>query len=68
MIYIRDFLRRIGSGITDNDVMSMPREVLFQNLQIVGGTPEYLKPKYVGLLFFSDKAEEYMPYARIEIV
>lgn len=68
MIYIRDFLRRIGSGITDHDMMSMPREVLFQNLQIVGGTSEYLKPKNVGLLFFSDKAEEYMPYARIEIV
>ena len=68
MIYIRDFLRRTGSGITDNDVMNMPREVLFQNMQIVGGTPEYLKPKNVGLLFFSDKAEEYMPYARIEIV
>ena len=68
MIYIRDFLRKTGSGISDNDVMTMPRELLFQSMQIVGGTSEYLKPKNVGLLFFSDKAEEYMPYARIEIV
>lgn len=68
MIYIRDFLMKIGSGISDNDIMRMPREELFQSMQIVGGTPEYLKPKNVGLLFFSDKAEEYMPYARIEIV
>ena len=37
-------------------------------MQIVGGTPEYLKPKNVALLFFSDKAETYMPYTRIEIV
>ena len=68
MIYIRDFLRRIDSGISDKDLMTMPREELFQSMQIVGGTPEYLKPKNVGLLFFSDKAETYMPYARIEIV
>ena len=68
MIYIRDFLRRIDSGISDKDLMTMSREELFQSMQIVGGTPEYLKPKNVALLFFSDKAETYMPYARIEIV
>ena len=68
MIYIRDFLMKIGSGISDKEIMNMPREELYQSMQIVGGTPEYLKPKNVGLLFFSDKAEEYMPYARIEIV
>ena len=68
MIYIRDFLRRIDSGISDDDLTKMPRETLFLNMQIVGGTPEYLKPKNVGLLFFSDKAERYIPYARIEIV
>ncbi len=68
ILYIRDFLRKIGSSISDNDLVTMPREELFQSMQIVGGTPEYLKPKNVGLLFFSNKAEEYIPYARIEIV
>ena len=68
IIYIRDFLHRTGSSITDNDIMNMSREELFQSMQIIGGTPEYLKPKNVGLLLFSDKAEEYIPYARIEIV
>lgn len=68
LFYIRDFLQRTGSAITDEEVMKMPRETLFWNMQIVGGTSEYLKPKNVGLLFFSDKAEAYIPYARIEIV
>ena len=68
LMYIRDFLQRTGSAITDDDMMRMPRETLFWNLQIVGGTTEYLKPKNVGLLFFSDKSEQYIPYARIEIV
>ena len=68
LFYIRDFLQRSGRSITDEEVMGMPRETLFWNLQIVGGTSEYLKPKNVGLLFFSDNAEKYIPYARIEIV
>ncbi len=68
ILYIRDFLRKTKSSITDDDIKTMPRDLLFQTMQIVGGTPEYLKPKNVGLLFFSDKAETYMPYARIEIV
>ena len=68
LFYIRDFLQRTGSNITDDEVMRMPRETLFWNLQIVGGTTEYLKPKNVGLLFFSDNAEKFIPYARIEIV
>jgi ATP-dependent DNA helicase RecG len=55
LMYIRDFLQRTGSAITDDDMLQMPRETLFWNLQIVGGTNEYLKPKNVGLLFFSDK-------------
>jgi len=68
MLYIRDFLRKVGSDISDNDLVTTPREELFQSLQIVGGTSEYMKPKNVGLLFFSNKAEVYIPYARIEIV
>ena len=68
LFYIRDYLQRIGSSIGDEELMKMQRETLFWNLQIIGGTTEYLKPKHVGLLFFSDKAEQYIPYARIEIV
>ena len=41
---------------------------LCQQMQIVGGAKEMIKPKNVGLLCFSDKPENYFPYSRIEIV
>jgi ATP-dependent DNA helicase RecG len=37
-------------------------------MHIVGGTSEYIKPKNIGLLFFTENPERFIPYARIEIV
>lgn len=65
---IREYLRDIDSGITDEQARAMDFKDLCESLQIVGGTPEFLRPKNVGLLFFSQNPEKYIPYARIEIV
>ena len=48
----------------------MPKQVEFipRRTDIASGSTEFFKPKNVGLLFFSRKAEDYIPYARIEIV
>ena len=46
----------------------MPFEQLRWQMQIIGGTPEFIRPKNVGLLFFSENPEKYIPYARIELV
>lgn len=43
-------------------------EDLCQQMQIVGGTKEMIKPKNVGLLCFSDNPQKFFPYSRIEIV
>lgn len=67
-LLIKDYLRCIGSRLTITDAEAMPFEQLCWNMQIVGGTQEYVKPKNVGLLFFSDNAEKYIPCAHIEIV
>jgi ATP-dependent DNA helicase RecG len=68
LLYIRDFLRKVDSDITDEDIRNMPFEQLCWQMQIIGGTPEFIRPKNVGLLFFSENPEKYIPYARIEIV
>lgn len=65
---IEDFLKRVGSKMTHEDVMQMPMSELGWNLQIIGGPKEDLHPKNVGMLFFSQDPEKYFPYARIELV
>ncbi len=65
---IEDFLKRVGSKMTHDEIMKMPMSELGWNLQIIGGCTEALFPKNVGLLLFSKNPEKYFPYARIEIV
>lgn len=65
---IEDFLKRVGSKMTHEEVMQMPMSELGWQLQIIGGAPEDLHPKNVGLLLFSMNPEKYFPYSRIEIV
>lgn len=65
---IEDFLKRVGSRLAHEEIMRMPMVELGWNLQIVGGAPENLHPKNVGLLLFSGNPEQYFPYARIELV
>lgn len=67
-MYIEDFLKRVGSKMTHEEIMQMPMVELGWHLQIIGGSSENLHPKNVGLLFFSRNPEKYFPYARIEIV
>lgn len=66
--YIADYLRQVGSKMTHEEVMQMPMEELGWKLQIIGGTPEQLYPKNIGLLMFTEEPHKYIPYARIEIV
>ena len=67
-MYIEDFLKRVGSKMTHEEIMQMPMSELGWHLQIIGGSSEDLHPKNVGLLLFSRDPERYFPYARIEIV
>lgn len=64
---LRQHLKEIDSNLYD---LSAKTDVLdiAQNMQLVSGPPENLKPLNVGLLMFSEKPEKYFRYARIEIV
>lgn len=67
-LLVKDYLRRVGSRITMAEAESMPFEQLCWNMQIVGGTTEAVHPKNVGVLFFCDDPERFIPCAHIEIV
>lgn len=41
---------------------------LCKSMRIVDGTPEYMKPLNVGLMFFNDEPQKFFPYSQIEVV
>ena len=41
---------------------------LCKSMRIVDGTPEYMKPLNVGLMFFNDDPQKFFPYSQIEVV
>ncbi|MDO4848949.1 MAG: ATP-binding protein [Coriobacteriia bacterium] len=64
---IKSFLREVGSDLyTEAD--SLPFKDLCRRMDIVAGPDEYLKPKNVGLLFFSDDPRRFFPCAQIDVV
>lgn len=64
---IREFLTEIGSDLA-KDAATMTVEQLAQRLNIVGGPPEALFPKNVGLLFFNPQPEKFFPVTQIDVV
>ena len=58
------FLRDINSNLNPN---SLSFEDLCRSLNIVDGPKEYLKPKNVGLLMFSQNPEKYIKTPWIEV-
>ena len=66
-LLIKTFLKDVKSDL-EKEVGNIPFEDLCRQLQIVDGTKESLRPKNIGLLFFSENPEKFFPYTRIEIV
>lgn len=64
---IQNYLYEIKSKLYEES-KDMDFVELCQSLRIVDGTPEYLKPVNVGLLFFNDLPQNFFPYSQIEIV
>ena len=64
---IREHLKEIKSSMYEQS-SSMDLKTLANNMQIIGGPPERLRPRNVGLLMFSEHPEAYFRYARIEVV
>lgn len=64
---IKGHLKEIGSSLYEL-ADSMPFGELCRSMNIAEGPDEYLKPKNVGLLFFSMNPEKWFPYAQIDVV
>ncbi len=64
---IRSYLRDVKSGLyAAASKLAFPD--LCRQMAIVDGGDEFLKPRNVGLPFFSEAPERFFPYARIEVV
>lgn len=64
---IQSYLREVGSSLYER-AGSMDFTELCRSMNIVDGPDEYVKPRNVGLLFFSLNPERWMPYTQIDIV
>jgi ATP-dependent DNA helicase RecG len=64
---IKAYLREVGSSLLDTaDTMNF--EDLCRSMNIAAGPHEYVKPKNVGLMFFSAQPERFFPCAQIDVV
>lgn len=64
---MRSHLKEIGSDLYEHS-KKMDLLDIAEDLQLVSGPPERLKPLNVGILMFSEQPEKYFRYARIEVV
>ena len=64
---ITSYLKEIDSGLL-GEAESMDFNHLCMNMGISNSMPEFMKPKNVGLLFFSMEPDKYIPCAQIDVV
>lgn len=64
---IQNYLYEIKSDLL-KESENMDFLDLCKSMRIVDGTPEYMKPLNVGLMFFNDEPQKFFPYSQIEIV
>jgi ATP-dependent DNA helicase RecG len=64
---IQSYLHEVRSALYKK-AADMPFEQLCRQMMVVDGAEEYTKPRNVGLLFFNDKPQKFIPMSQIEIV
>ncbi|MGB2984115.1 MAG: RNA-binding domain-containing protein [Candidatus Bipolaricaulia bacterium] len=64
---MEDFLREVGSDLAD-DAGDLSIDELGRQMNVVGGPPEALFPKNVGLLFFNEEPHRFFPATQIDVV
>ena len=64
---IREFLGEIGSELA-SEAEGLSVQDLGKRLNIVGGPPEAMFPKNVGLLFFNERPDRFFPATQIDVV
>lgn len=64
---IKSYLKEVNSSLYPM-VDTMDLADLCRSMNVADGPDEYIKPKNVGLLFFSMDPEKWFPYAHIDVV
>ncbi len=67
LVLVQDHLRKIDSKLA-NDVGTVPNEAILQQMALLSGPNEYLYPRNVGLMLFSEEPHWFFPYTRVELV
>ncbi len=64
---IQNYLKEVNSSLYEQaqngDFMEVCRD-----MNIISNLPEYIKPKNVGLMFFSMEPDKFFPYTQIDVV
>ena len=64
---IQNYLKEVKSSLYEKAKIGDFIEV-GQDMNIVSNLPEYIKPKNVGLMFFSMEPDKFFPYTQIDVV
>ena len=64
---IQNYLKEVKSSLYEKSKTGDFIEVC-QDMNIVSTLPEYIKPKNVGLMFFSMEPDKFFPYTQIDVV
>jgi ATP-dependent DNA helicase RecG len=64
---IQSYLKEVGSELY-RSAARMPAAELGRRMNIVEGADENVKPRNVGILFFNDDPQKFLPGAQIEVV
>lgn len=64
---VKSFLKEVNSDLY-KDVSNISFIRLCRQMAVVDGPDEYLKPRNVGILFFNDLPQKFIPLSQIEVV
>ena len=64
---IQNYLKEVKSSLYEKARSGDFAEVC-RDMNIISNLPEYMKPKNVGLMFFSMEPDKFFPYTQIDIV
>ncbi|MCM1498733.1 MAG: AAA family ATPase [Clostridium sp.] len=64
---IQNYLKEIKSSLYEKSKAGDFIEVC-SDMNIISNLPEYIKPKNVGLMFFSMEPDKFFPYTQIDVV
>lgn len=64
---IQNYLKEVKSSLYEKSKTADFIEVC-RDMNIISSLPEYVKPKNVGLMFFSMEPDKFFPYTQIDVV